>query len=283
MEGTNLFKTYNSPVVIGGVGGSGTRLIAHFLQVLGYKTGADLNEANDNLWFTLLFIRKEILSCSEQEFDRMLHIFLAAMTGAEKISQEQSASLTPLAAKQRGQHSPAWLQERIATLQQQQYRIQPTEKWGWKTPNSHIIVDRLRQRMENMKYIHVMRSGLDMAHSTNQYQLRLWGDRFFSAPIEITPFYSLKFWCIVHRRIVEIGKSMGTNFLLLNYDRLCAQCPQEMERLCTFLDAPNNAAERLVPLIRPPGSIGRFKQYGTDIFDPEDVAYVASLGFDISP
>jgi hypothetical protein len=58
-----------SPVIIGGVGGSGTRLIAQMLKELGFYLGSDLNSANDNLWFTLLFKRIEILSASDEEFE----------------------------------------------------------------------------------------------------------------------------------------------------------------------------------------------------------------------
>jgi hypothetical protein len=42
-------------VVVGGVGGSGTRLVATCLQRLGVRIGPDLNESLDNLFFTLLF------------------------------------------------------------------------------------------------------------------------------------------------------------------------------------------------------------------------------------
>ena len=52
------------PVAIGGVGGSGTRLIAQILHEAGFYLGDDLSYAIDNLWFTLLFRRLEILSDS---------------------------------------------------------------------------------------------------------------------------------------------------------------------------------------------------------------------------
>ncbi len=65
---SDLLKNTPPPVVIGGVGGSGTRLIAQILKDLGYFMGNDLNEANDNLLFPLLFKRIEILSSSEEEF-----------------------------------------------------------------------------------------------------------------------------------------------------------------------------------------------------------------------
>ena len=42
------------PVVIGGVGGSGTRVVVEIMRRLGVYTGSDLNKAGDNKWFTLL-------------------------------------------------------------------------------------------------------------------------------------------------------------------------------------------------------------------------------------
>src|SRR6266550_6138718 len=55
------------PVAIGGVGGSGTRLVAEILRHLGYYMGRDLNEASDNLWFTLLFRRTELLNATRTQ------------------------------------------------------------------------------------------------------------------------------------------------------------------------------------------------------------------------
>ncbi len=45
------------PVIIGGVGGSGTRVIAELLSKIGYYIGNDLNNASDNLLYTLIFKR----------------------------------------------------------------------------------------------------------------------------------------------------------------------------------------------------------------------------------
>jgi hypothetical protein len=48
------FADDQGPIVVGGVGGSGTRVIATMMRVLGVYTGADLNKAGDNKWFTFL-------------------------------------------------------------------------------------------------------------------------------------------------------------------------------------------------------------------------------------
>jgi len=50
-----LFK--KDPVIIFGVGGSGTRIMAKLLSELNYYIGNDLNEALDNMTFTFLFRR----------------------------------------------------------------------------------------------------------------------------------------------------------------------------------------------------------------------------------
>ena len=46
-----------APVVIGGIGGSGTRVVAGLLQQLGFDIGSDLNDSLDDLSFTALFKR----------------------------------------------------------------------------------------------------------------------------------------------------------------------------------------------------------------------------------
>lgn len=200
-----------NPLVIGGVGGSGTRLIAHCLKEVGFYIGTDLNEANDNLWFTLLFKRIEVLSSSAEEFEALVEIFVKAMTqaGQRSFTEQQIELVQTLASEDRSQHPTHWLRTRANTLLFGNQEIQQTEKWGWKEPNSHIVLDRLIGNFPNMKYIHVARNGLDMAHSTNQNQLKLWGKYFLNEPFDISPQYSLKFWCIVHERVIRIGAHGG--------------------------------------------------------------------------
>ena len=68
-----LDMTSNSPfpVIVGGIGGSGTRLVAGLLQIFGYYIGDDLNDSLDNHWFTLLFKRRSILLENDVQFHRL--------------------------------------------------------------------------------------------------------------------------------------------------------------------------------------------------------------------
>ena len=277
-----FLSKYASPVVIGGVGGSGTRLIAQCLREAGFLMGADLNTANDNLWFTLLFKRFEILSSSDQEFDELLRILISGMTNENDFTKRQISLTHILASRDREQHSAAWLGERARTLLANKAVMTPEDRWGWKEPNSHIVLDRLNERLDTLKYIHVARNGLDMAHSNNQNQLRLWGPHFLGEAFSITPYYSLKYWCIVHKRVLKIGESMGSRFLFLNYDTFCLQPENGIKQLCKFLELDTDSiGPQLTKLVAPPESIGRFKRHSTEIFADEDVAYTKLLGFDV--
>ena len=269
--------------MIGGVGGSGTRLIAQCLKQAGLHIGTDLNEAHDNLWFTLLFKRPEILTCSEEEFDGLLQLFIDRMTGTNVLTRKQEEIIDRLPTEDREQHAASWLKQRSQTLRSDTLSHTNGNGWGWKEPNSHIVLDRLMARLDDMKYIHVMRNGLDMAHSTNQNQLRLWGPHFIDGAFDINPRSSLKYWCIVHQRVLEFKPIMGDRLLLLNYDAFCTDPERGLEELFDFSSMHLGALKpHLQELVKPPSSIGRFKCHGTDMFVKEDVEFVRSLGFDVS-
>ena len=276
-------KKHLTPVVIGGVGGSGTRLVAQCLKKMGFFIGDDLNIENDNLWFTLLFRRVEILYSSESEFDELVDVFLKGMTGCGDFTKAQVDLINKIAYLNRDIFSAEWFLERAKSLLSAKRTTKLRKRWGWKEPNSHIIIDRLKQTIPNMKYIHVMRNGLDMAHSSNQNQLKLWGEYFMGPNYRISPFHSLRYWCIVHRRILKIGASMEKDFFLLNFDNFTTHPKRGTEELLQFLeiDATEAKINKLSKLIELPNSIGRFRQYGIEIFDEGDVAYVNQLGFSI--
>ena len=48
-------------------------------------------------------------------------------------------------------------------------------------------------------------------------------------------------------------------------------------------DAAKGRILDLLAMIQAPSSIGRFKQHPLGVFDPEGVAFVKSLGFDVDP
>lgn len=272
------------PVAIGGVGGSGTRLIAEILLRLGYYIGGDLNQENDNLWFTLLFKRIEILQFTRQEFDYYVDLFLRRMKGITAFTQREKLDIKRLALVDRGQHNPDWLVDRVNSFLSPSSENWTPVCWGWKEPNTHVVLDRLIVSLPSLRYMHVVRNGLDMAHSHNINQLQLWGRSFLG--LDIVPIdsrHALKYWCEVHRRILDIASDMPGRFHLINYDEFCNDPGRGLGKLIDFLEINIDSAKlrSLLRLVTPPPSIGRFRAYGLSMFDADDVAFVESLGFPV--
>ncbi len=273
------------PVAIGGIGGSGTRLIAEILLSLGYYMGSDLNQENDNLWFTLLFKRRDVLSATRRELAFCLETFLCRMQGMTDFTPDERQALERLAAVDRGEHPPDWLAMRVATLLTPNPAGRALNKWGWKEPNTHVVLDRLAASLPTLRYVHVLRNGLDMAFNSNQNQLAFWGSAFLGLPaVPIDPRHSLKYWCRVHRRVLEIADDMPGRFLFLDYDALCQRPAEGIGRLTRFLgeSLDPTTLDNLLALVKPTGSIGRFRAHGVTAFDKQDLAFVASLGFPVT-
>lgn len=271
-----------APIAIGGIGGSGTRIVAQLLRETGFYIGADLNESNDNLWFTLLFKRPEILSEEDGRFGQLVGIFAKAMQGSASFTARERGIVSALASVDRLQHSSTWLRERAQSLLAATEGARAAGGWGWKEPNTHIVIDRLLETFPTLKYIHVIRNGLDMAYSSNQNQLQLWGPLFLGEDAVNTPRNSLRFWRIANQRVIDFFAVLPGRFLLLNFDRLCRDPGSEIARLLNFAgkDPEPSSIRQLVGLLRAPQSIGRFKREGLGEFDPADVEYVRHLGFD---
>ena len=285
------------PVAVGGLGGSGTRVVARILQELGFYIGADLNKALDNLWFTVLFKRPEFVQrCltekSDQPIRQLLQLFLKGMRGELELERDQLQLLTEAATdicvngvNPWGGNRGAWAFERVATfLHSQAHRVPSETLWGWKEPNTHIFLPQLVD-VQDLRYIHVIRHGLDMAFSRNQTQLRMWGSLYGVATpsdTEVTPRTSLRYWIAANQHAVDLGtRALGERFHTLYYDRLSDDPEPELRKLLDFLGSKENT-DRLIPLLEPSSTQGRHQEHDLAIFSDKELNEVEKLGFVIS-
>lgn len=74
-----------------------------------------------------------------------------------------------------------------------------------------------------------------------------------------------------------------SNFYLLNYDDFCTDPESGLNGLFSFLgmQLPIPQLTALRGMVIPPGSIERYKQYGLNQFNKDDVDFVRSLGFKV--
>lgn len=267
-------------LAVGGIGGSGTRVVADLLQGMGFYLGSDLNGSKDNLWFTLLFKRPEVLRTTEYEFQELVKVFRDAMHSVPISAPKQIALVHSLSETAREQHALEWLRKRAESLLG--IVDGPCNRLiGWKEPNTHILLDRLASHMPKLHYIHIMRNGLDMAFSGNQNQTRLWGPVITGKPFDPSPSYSLNYWCKAQQRVLQIGRRMGRRFHLVNFHELCSNPFEVIHDILIFagVQIDEELQDELRLQVIPPTSIGRFRMQDLTVFDPEDVAFVASCGF----
>jgi len=281
-----------SPIAIGGVGGSGTRVIAEILRAQGIYLGDDLNAATDNLWFTLLFKRAALFPDDNNldEMNQGCDLFLKVMARARGVdallTPQEHQMLTQLAAEDRLQHPKEWLKKRVESIQarcrEQQSGAIDNDRWGWKEPNSHFFVPYLKARIPELKYVHVVRHGLDMAFSKNQNQLALWGERLLGRPVDVNdPSDALSYWCRVHQRVKKYADELKGSVLWFDFDRLCQQPETQLPLLLEFIGAPNGHLTSQELEITPPPSTGRFRDHDLSVFRREDLDFVQTLGFSI--
>ena len=183
----------NGPVIIGGVGGSGTRVVAEILANLGFFIGNDLNAASDYHLYTLIFKRKKWFSknCNKPEaLTRGLKLIEKAMTAQLPLSigdffylSHAALAMSYQGHNHLGKGKGSWPFKRLSKAFSQHACLSAKHiGWGWKEPNSHLLIDLFPGCFQNFRYIHTIRHGLDMAFSKNQQQLFNW-HALFDVPI----------------------------------------------------------------------------------------------------
>ncbi|WP_241764781.1 sulfotransferase [Hyphomonas johnsonii] len=251
----------------------------------GIYLGSDLNDPNDNLWFTLLFKRLSVLDEPQEDLEHLFDLFSRRMTGEVPSDEADIRRIKELASIGRSQHPAEWLLKRADRFLSGTAGTDGpvgAHQWGWKEPNTHVIIDKLLTFNSSLRYIHIMRNGLDMAFNRNQNQPALWGSVFLGSDGEVTPRRSLQYWCVVHRRIQGIADAHPGRVLLVSFDALCRDPQFECRRLLDFCDIsmPDTRLEAFANGISTPRSTGVFRQKDTSQLAREDIAYVESLGFE---
>lgn len=222
------------PFAIGGLGGSGTRAAAMLVRNCGCWLGGDLNDALDNLWFTLLFKRASVLTDSETRLEDLFVLFQARMRG-EVPGPDTAQRLAVLARHERFGHSAEWLQARAQSLKAVSAERPDGRRWGWKEPNTHIIIERLFRFAPDLKYVHVVRDPFYMVSSKNRNQLNNWGHVFLDRYLSGSAHDALAFWVAVHKRLEELCARHPDRILFFSHDRFMADPVPEAERLLEFL------------------------------------------------
>jgi len=225
----------SAPLVIGATGGSGTRVVARIARLAGYDLGTNRNSAEDALEFYSFH-------------DRWIDSFINAERHGAGLSDVDLTRMKLEFHSALDRHHPPG---------------SPETYWGWKAPRSIHLLRFLLTEFPQMKFIHVLRDGRDMALSANQVQLRKhgaavlsWRDRVFHSTAE----RSILLWSRVNARAAEFGESkLRENYLLVRFEDLCAKSLETTAHIINFLDARVDPEPIARAEISPPSTLQRWK------------------------
>jgi hypothetical protein len=233
--------TASAPLIIGATGGSGTRVIARIARHAGYDLGHNVNSAEDALEFYSFH-------------DKWINRFV----GTERKDRRLTAGEFE---RMRSEFQSALNRHRPSNSQ--------TMHWGWKAPRSIYLLSFLHEQFPNLKFIHVVRDGRDMALSRNQNQLNKhgaavlsWSERLFRSK----PERSLLLWERVNLHAAEFGESkLRQDYLRVRFEDLCEKPVETTAHVIKFLGARNDPEAVARAEISPPSTAQRWRTYPTEL------------------
>lgn len=275
----SVAKEEVGPVAVGGVGGSGTRVIASLVSSLGYQIGNNLNRAQDDLTFTVLFKRPEdyrgvrgLIPEGNPTALAATELFVAIRNGNRGFGSEifpmirASVSLRP-------DDVDHGLARYVTPTLRRVRRLRRLDKvfrnagrpesglWTWKEPNTLLFVPILFRVIPEFHYIHVVRNGLSMAESKNDYQLNNWGFLFDVPDDAREPeLRQLVYWARANLAVSDYLSSQARS-LVVSHERTVLEPMTVAEEIASFLGRPVTDRTRdVVAQVRRPDDFERAYQ-----------------------
>ncbi len=279
-----------SPIAIGGLGGSGTRIIAEILMRSGVFLGDRLNTPSDNLWFTVLFVQQRLFRKKGRDRNEIirqsLDLFCRKMSGIPVFSSQDILFLHEAAESYANTRDFFGSPQNFVSefISEQSGTENLSAVWGWKEPNTHIYLDYLMDFFSDLRYIHIVRHGLDMAYSQNQNQLIRWGPRFgfqYADSDNISPLTAFEFWQTMNQRAISLARNLPEErFLLVYYEDLCNSPETGVKKITDFLglSLSSKLMQSIIELPSPV-SIGRYQNHDLSWVGEKQKQALESLGF----
>jgi sulfotransferase family protein len=223
------------PIVVGAIGGSGTRVLRQCLVGAGVYMANHVNRSGDAL-----------------DFSRFLNANLnAILTETRSVDYALQALPTAL----RGKVEKAFLRALRAHLADAPDGVR---HWGFKVPRSIYILPLIQEILPAFRFVHLVRDGRDMALSGNEFQFThhyraLAGEK---APDDMV-LARLMMWSAVNEEARRWAlREMGERYRIVRFEDLTAAPQATLGALFAWLGIEADTA-RLAGLVQPPASIGR--------------------------
>lgn len=265
-------------ISIGGLGGSGTRVVAEILMESGIYFGNIINNSNDNLIFKTLFKNPVWYhnSNAKEKIERF-GLFERLMLNKDVSSKDV------LMFKELVETNPFSKGKSNLLKRFEKYEVPSTNKWAWKNPNALLYLEPMFSYFKGrVAYVHVLRHGLDMAFSSNNQQLINWGDLYDIKLDSLEPNEvaraQFEYWLKTTLFVIKLKETMFPNQIhILNFNNLIDQNNKEIDSLFDFLNI--HKTQKNFDFIENKRSNGRYKKEDLTIFSEADIQLLIGLGF----
>jgi len=226
----------SGPLVIAGIGGSGTRVFSRIARAAGRDMGNHVNESDDAV--ALMGFADRWLGPYHE----------ARLAGRDPVRE----------AKMR--------EELEASLERHRAGMRDDASWGWKQPRSIHFLPLLHRSLPGLRFLHVVRDGRDVAFGRQAPIVlenagdALLGDGWRARPL---PVALIELWSIANALAADYGEaSMGADYTRVRFEDLCLAPPTVTGEVAQFAGAPVTAGPEVRAIARGvtwPSSIGSWR------------------------
>lgn len=275
-----------SPVIIGGSGGSGTRVVAEIILNAGVYLGQDLNESNDNLLFTYLFKHPHRFARDLDKNDSRLSwlfelhekLFLGnSPNNTKELKMLWEAGKEHVFVSRR--YNIFWVLGRMLHILMSK-PLRPS-LWGWKEPYTGYFLNAIHSYYPSAKYILVVRNGLDMAYTSTNQQLKYWSKWLEINPRDLSPKNKFEYWYHYNKHIMVRAKGLfGDHFLIIKLEDLCLERETNIKKLLNHIGIESESmSDDVINLPILPESYNRFLKHDTGWVDSNVKGKLAEFGY----
>lgn len=239
----------DGPNVIGATVGSGTRVVVGIVRRAGMYVGTEFNKADDAISFRDCYNR-----------------------WSANLIEHRNSGLPPEIEAQMIRELQTALEAHLEGFGSEQ-----KQPWGWKNPMSMYVLPFFHAMFPEIKFVHVVRDGRDMAYSQNQGHLSTNGSLFLSTAERETwsqPVQSIALWNRANLLVAEYGeKKMPGQYLRIRFEDLCYSSVATVSQILQFFGLEGDAEQIASEAVSPPDSIGRWRNQ-----EPETLKMLHQIG-----
>lgn len=233
----------SDPLLIGATGGSGTRALHGALAEAGFFVGTRLNHAGDAMDF-------------EPFLDDIINPVLRETRSLDYALGGLTAGTRKAAAQGFGKALDCYVSDKPRDV----------AHWGWKNPRSMYVLPIISAACPELRFLHLVRDGRDMALSDNQNQPNKHYDALFGESYTgENPENAIRLWAAANSQVADWGeRELGGRYMRVRFEDLCESPKTVLVPVLIEGGFDAALAERVgtgaEAVIRMPDSVGRWRK-----------------------